>query len=76
MPTYKFTKKIILHVSFHVFRLHFLRTLHDHLFRRGFESVRAKFCPENINKLLVINSFNHYLSQLPSGRVWTLVFVK
>ena len=36
--------------SCNIFCLHFLRTHDDCFFRRGFESVRAKFLPGNISK--------------------------
>ena len=48
MPVWKFTKKTLSHILFHVFCLssssmYFLRMYLDYFFRRSFESVRAQF---------------------------------
>ena len=50
LPTCKFTKKTFSHMLLPVFCLHFLKTHHDYFFRRGFESVQAKFLSGNVSK--------------------------
>ena len=46
----KIYEKTFSHIFLHVFCLHFLRTHHDYVFRRGFENVRGQFLSRNISK--------------------------
>ena len=43
-------RKKVSRIFFHVFCLHSLRTHHDYFFRRGSETVQAKFLSGNISK--------------------------
>ena len=50
MPTFKFMKKTLPHITLNLFCLLFLRTHHDYFFWRGFESTRAQFVSWNISE--------------------------